>query len=108
MGLIHAEIFEFDATEDPPSTMDVEIFDYEGPLSEPELLGHAQINFLKMTPDQLADLWLPLNGKKAKTAGSRLHLRVYLTNTKENDVRPEYLEKVEKEAKTKVKASQQE
>ncbi|KAG0621016.1 hypothetical protein M758_4G261700 [Ceratodon purpureus] len=96
------EIFEFDATEDPPSTMDVEVFDYDGPFSDAESLGHAEINFLKQSPDDLADIWLSLSGKNSRTHGSRLHLRVFLTNTKQSDALPEYLERVEKEVGTKV------
>ena len=97
-----AEIFEFDATEDPPSTMDVEVFDYDGPFSDAESLGHAEINFLKQSPDDLADIWLSLSGKNCRTHGSRLHLRVFLINTKQSDALPEYLERVEKEVGTKV------
>lgn len=97
-----AEIFEFDATEDPPSTMDVEVFDYDGPFSDAESLGHAEINFLKHSPDGLADYWLDLSGKNARTHGSRLHLRVFLTNTKQSDALPVFLERVEKEVGTKV------
>ena len=97
-----AEIFEFDAMEDPPSTMDVEVFDYDGPFSDAESLGHAEINFLKQSPDDLADCWLDLSGKNARTHGSRLHLRVFLTNTKQFDALPVFLERVEKEVGTKV------
>ncbi|KAG0631154.1 hypothetical protein M758_1G231500 [Ceratodon purpureus] len=96
------EIFEFDATEDPPSTMDVEVFDYDGPFSDAESLGHAEINFLKQGPNDLADFWVPLSGKTARTHGSRLHLRVFLTNTKQTDALPKYLEQVQKEVGTKV------
>ena len=97
-----SEIFEFDATEDPPSTMDVEVFDYDGPFSDAESLGHAEINFLRQGPNDLADFWVPLSGKSARTHGSRLHLRVFLTNTKQTDTLPKYLEQVQKEVGTKV------
>lgn len=82
--------------------MDVEVFDYDGPFSDAESLGHAEINFLKQSPNELADFWISLSGKNARTHGSRLHLRVFLTNTKQSDALPEYLERVEKEVGTKV------
>ncbi|XP_024386274.1 C2 and GRAM domain-containing protein At1g03370 isoform X3 [Physcomitrium patens] len=101
------EIFEFDATEDPPSTMDVEVFNYDGPFSDAESLGQAEINFLKQSPDDLSDFWVSLSGKCARTHGSRLHLRVFLTNTKQSDALPEYLERVQKEGIKVVKRSAQ-
>lgn len=97
-----AEVYEFDATEDPPSTLDIEVFDYDGPFSEAESLGHTAINFLKTKSNDYADVWLPLNGKYAQSQGARLHVRVLLTNTKNGDVPLEYINKVEKEAGTKV------
>lgn len=97
-----AEIFEFDATEDPPSTMDVEVFDYDGPFSEPEALGHAQINFLQRSLSDLSDFWIPLDGKIARANGSKLHLRVFLSNTRDSDALPDYLEQVEREVGLKV------
>jgi hypothetical protein len=39
----HAEILEFDAMEDPPTLMTLEVFDYDGPFSETELLGRAEV-----------------------------------------------------------------
>ncbi|KAL3687800.1 hypothetical protein R1sor_014109 [Riccia sorocarpa] len=101
------EVYEFDATEDPPSTLDVEVFDYDGPFSQAESLGHASINFLKTTEGDLADIWLPLVGKMAQVHGCKLHLRILLTNTKDGDsVKQEYIGKVmgkvEKDAQTKL------
>ncbi|KAG0591890.1 hypothetical protein KC19_1G209800 [Ceratodon purpureus] len=97
------EIFEFNAFEDPPSTMEVEVFDFDGPFSEAESLGRAEINFLKQSPGQLADFWVPLDGKSARANGSKLHLRVFLTHTRDTDALPEYLERVEREAGLKVR-----
>jgi len=37
------KIFEFNATKDLPSTLDVEVFEYNGPFSEAERLGHADL-----------------------------------------------------------------
>jgi hypothetical protein len=48
--------------EDPPSTMDVEVFDYDGPFSEAESLGHAEVNFLKQSSGDLSDFWVSLSG----------------------------------------------
>lgn len=95
--MIISEIFEFDATENPPSTMDVEVFNYDGPFSDAESLGQAEINFLKQSPDDLADFWVSLSGKCSRTHGSRLLLRVFLTNTKQSNALPKYLMQVQKE-----------
>lgn len=96
------EKFEFDATDEPPSTMNVEVFNFEGPFTEAESIGHAEINFLKKTPEELADLWVPLEGKDALAAGSKIHLRIVLINTKEVDSAGQYIEKVEKEVGRKI------
>lgn len=96
------EVYEFDATEDLPSTLDIEVLDYDGPFSEAELLGHAMINFLKSKASDYADVWLPLEGKHAQGHGSKLHLRVVLENTKAGDLRPEFINNLEKEAGTKI------
>ncbi|XP_047316601.1 C2 and GRAM domain-containing protein At1g03370-like [Impatiens glandulifera] len=97
------EIFEFDAMDDPPSKLDIEIFDFDGPFSEAESLGHAEINFVKSNISDLADVWLPLQGKLAQACQSKLHLRIFLDNTKGNNVVSDYLTKVEKEVGKKIK-----
>jgi hypothetical protein len=51
-----AEIFEINAIKDLPSTLDVEVSDYNGPFFEVERLGHAEKNFLKQDLNELADL----------------------------------------------------
>ena len=79
------EVFEFDATEEAPSTMYVEVFDFEGPFSETESLGYTKINILKRSSGELADLWVHLEGKRAWSHESKLHLRICLTNTQESD-----------------------
>ncbi|GLJ25245.1 hypothetical protein SUGI_0483240 [Cryptomeria japonica] len=96
------EVLEFDATEDAPSTMDIEVFDFEGPFSEAESLGHAEINFLKQSSEDLADLWVQLEGKYTQLQGSKLHLRICLINTKDSDHVNHYIQKVEKEAGKKI------
>nr|CAB3487380.1 unnamed protein product [Digitaria exilis] len=92
------EIMEFDAMEEPPAVLDVEVFNFDGPFDLAISLGHAEINFLKHTSVELADIWVPLEGKLAQTCQSRLHLRIFLENTKgpETSMR-EYLSKMEKE-----------
>ncbi|KAI3838630.1 hypothetical protein MKX03_030396 [Papaver bracteatum] len=96
------EIFEFDAMEDPPSMLDVEVFDFDGPFYEATSLGHAEINFLKSNVSDLADVWIPLQGKLAQTCQSKLHLRVFLNNTRGSSVVKEYLTKMEKEVGKKI------
>ncbi|KAL6650901.1 hypothetical protein ACP70R_009826 [Stipagrostis hirtigluma subsp. patula] len=97
------EIMEFDAMEEPPAVLDVEVFNFDGPFDLAISLGHAEINFLKHTSVELADIWVPLEGKLAQTCQSRLHLRVFLENTKgpETSMR-EYLNKMEKEVGKKL------
>lgn len=97
------EIFEFNASDNPPTTMDIEVFDYDGPFSEAESLGYAEINFLKQSAGKLADFWLPLEGNSARANGAKLHLRVFLSNTRDTDALPEYLERVEREVGLKVR-----
>lgn len=97
-----AEIFEFDAMDDPPSVLDVEVYDFDGPFDEAASLGHAEINFLKANISDLADVWVPLEGKLALACQSKLHLRIFLDNTKGGNVAKDYLSKMEKEVGKKV------
>ncbi|WCJ28215.1 C2 calcium/lipid-binding and GRAM domain containing protein [Euphorbia peplus] len=96
------EIFEFDAMEDPPSMLDVEVFDFDGPFDEATSLGHAEINFLKSNVSDLADVWIHLNGKLAQACQSKLHLRIFLNNTRGSNVVKDYLNKMEKEVGKKI------
>ncbi|KAJ4836693.1 hypothetical protein Tsubulata_014853 [Turnera subulata] len=98
------EIFEFDAMDDPPSTLEVEVFDFDGPFSEAVSLGHAEINFLKSNVADLADVWIFLQGKSAQACQSKLHLRVFLNNTRgsTSTIVKEYLSKMEKEVGKKI------
>lgn len=97
------EIFEFDAMDEPPSVLDVEVFDFDGPFSEATSLGHAEINFVKTNITDLSDVWVPLQGKLAQACQSKLHLRVFLNNTKGTNVVKDYLSKMEKEVGKKIK-----
>lgn len=75
---------------------------FEGPFAEATSLGYAEINFLKFTSQELADLWIPLQGRLAQACQSKLHLRIFLNNTKGPDVVTQYITKMEKEVAKKV------
>ncbi|XP_058723694.1 C2 and GRAM domain-containing protein At1g03370 isoform X2 [Vicia villosa] len=98
------EVFEFDAMDDPPSVMDVEVYDFDGPFDSATCLGHAEINFLKANISDLADTWVPLEGKLAFACQSKLHLRIFLDNTRgaTGNVTKDYLNKMEKEVGKKI------
>lgn len=96
------EIFEFDAMDEPPSVLEVEVFDFDGPFDEATSLGHAEINFLKANISELADVWIPLQGKLAQAWQSKLRLRIFLNDTRGGNSVREYLEKMEKEVGKKI------
>ncbi|KAG0459432.1 hypothetical protein HPP92_022560 [Vanilla planifolia] len=96
------EIFEYDAMSDPPSTMDINVFDFDGPFDEAVSLGHAEVNFLKSNLSELADVWISLEGKLAQACQSKLHLRIFLNNTRGVQVFSDYLTKMEKEVGKKI------
>ncbi|KAH1126466.1 hypothetical protein AAZX31_06G169700 [Glycine max] len=96
------EILEFDAMEEPPSVLHVEVFDFDGPFDQDVSLGHAEINFLRHTSTELADMWVMLEGKLAQSSQSKLHLRIFLDNNNGVETIKEYLEKMEKEVGKKL------
>ncbi|KAL2932223.1 hypothetical protein RDABS01_037633, partial [Bienertia sinuspersici] len=96
------EIFEFDAMEEPPSVLEVEVFDFDGPFDEATSLGYAEINFLKANIAELADVWVSLQGKLAQAWQSKLRLRIFLDDTRGGNAVREYLEKMEKEVGKKI------
>lgn len=96
------EIFEFDAMADPPSVLNIEVYDFDGPFDEAVSLGHAEINFVRSNISDLADVWIPLQGKLAQACQSKLHLRVFLDHTGGGDVVRDYLTKMEKEVGKKI------
>ncbi|KAF1871073.1 hypothetical protein Lal_00020807 [Lupinus albus] len=96
------EILEFDAMEEPPSVLGVEVFDFDGPFDQDVSLGYAEINFLKHSPIELADMWVLLEGKLAQSAQSKLHLRIFLDNNKGDEIIKDYLERKEKEVGKKL------
>ncbi|KAF3436933.1 hypothetical protein FNV43_RR19686 [Rhamnella rubrinervis] len=77
------EVLEFDAMEEPPSVLDVEVYDFDGPFELAASLGYVEINFLKHSSTELADMWIPLEGKLAQSSQSKLHLRIFWIITKE-------------------------
>ncbi|XP_013706477.1 C2 and GRAM domain-containing protein At1g03370 isoform X2 [Brassica napus] len=72
------EIFEFDAMADPPSVLNIEVYDFDGPFDEAVSLGHAE------------------------ACQSKLHLRIFLDHTGGGDVVRDYLTKMEKEVGKKI------
>ena len=102
LKLHNAEILEFDAMDEPPSVLDVEVFDFDGPFDQATSLGHAEIMFLKHTSTELADMWIPLEGKLSQPSQSKLHLRIFIDNHKGVETVKEYLTKMEKEVGKKV------
>jgi len=97
------EIFEFDAMEDPPSVMEIHVYDFDGPFDKVASLGHTEVNFLKYNNiSKLADIWIPLKGKLAQACQSKLHLRIFLNNTRGTEVVKDYLDKMEKEVGKKI------
>ncbi|WOK95248.1 hypothetical protein Cni_G03955 [Canna indica] len=96
------EIFEFDAMDDPPSRMEIIVYDFEGPSHKALSLGHAEVNFVRSNLSKLADVWIPLQGKFAQACQSKLHLRIFLNNSRGNEIITEYLTKMEKEVGKKI------
>ena len=88
--------------DDPPSTLDVEVYDFDGPFDEAVSLGRTRINFVKTNISDLGDVWVPLQGKLAQACQSKLHLRIFLNNTRGSNIIKEYLTKMEKEVGKKV------
>lgn len=82
--------------------VDVEVLDFDGPFDQAASLGHTEINFLKHTSTELADMWVPLEGKLAQSSQSKLHLRIFLDNNNGVETIKEYLHKMEKEVGKKV------
>lgn len=98
-----AEVFEFDPMDDPPSRMEIVVYDFDGPSEDAISLGHAEVNFVKSNLSKLADVWIPLQGNLAQACQSKLHLRIFLNNSTSNEVVRQYLTKMEKEVGKKVK-----
>ncbi|CAL9187349.1 unnamed protein product [Musa hybrid cultivar] len=96
------DILEFDAMQEPPSVLDVQVFSFEGPFDRELCLGHAEINFLRHTREELADMWISLEGRLARSSRSKLHLRILVGSTGGAETIREYLRKMEKEVGKKM------
>nr|QID77657.1 C2 and GRAM domain-containing protein [Triticum aestivum] len=94
------EIFEFDAMDDPPSRMDVAIHD-SNQLDEAPI-GHAEVNFLKSNLSDLMDIWVPLDGQCDPASNPKLHLRIFLNNSRGTEVVLNYLAKMGNEVGKKI------
>ncbi|KAI4971410.1 hypothetical protein ZWY2020_002324 [Hordeum vulgare] len=94
------EIFEFDAMDDPPSRMEVAIHD-SNQLDEAPIC-HAELNFLKSNLSDLTDIWVPLDGKCDPASNPKLHLRIFLNNSRGTEVVLNYLSKMGNEVGKKI------
>ncbi|KAL1804109.1 hypothetical protein ACET3Z_032756 [Daucus carota] len=97
------EVFEFDAMNEPPSVLDADVYDFYGPSDESKSLGHAEINFVRSKVSELSDVWVPVEGKLAQACQPKLHLRIFLNDTRDSDVVKDYLSKMEREVGKKMK-----
>ncbi|PNT66112.1 hypothetical protein BRADI_3g07360v3 [Brachypodium distachyon] len=95
------EIFEFDAMDDPPSRLDVVVHDSDGPSDE-TTIGRTEVNFVKNNLTDLGDMWLPLDGRFAQGSEPKLHVRIFLNNSRGTEVVMNYLEKMGKEVGKKM------
>ncbi|KAL6628972.1 hypothetical protein ACP70R_028737 [Stipagrostis hirtigluma subsp. patula] len=95
------EVFEFDAMDDPPARLDVVVHDSDGQLDE-ACIGQAEVNFVKNNLSDLGDMWVPLDGRFAQGCQPKLHLRIFLDNSRGTEVVMNYLEKMGKEVGKKM------
>ncbi|KAK3156291.1 hypothetical protein QOZ80_2AG0105270 [Eleusine coracana subsp. coracana] len=95
------EIFEFDAMDDPPARLDVVVYDSDGTLKETPI-GQTEVNFVKNNLSDLGDMWLTLDGRFAQGHQPKVHLRVFLDNSRGTEVVLNYLEKMGKEVGKKM------
>ena len=87
--------------DDPPSRLDVVVHDSDG-LPDDNAIGRTEINFVKNNLSDLDDTWLPLDGRFAQGSEPKLHLRIFLNNSRGTEVVMNYLEKMGKEVGKKV------
>lgn len=95
------EIFEFDAMDDPPARLDVVVHDSDIPNNETPI-GQTEVNFVKNNLSDLGDMWVPLDGRFPQGHQPKLHLRIFLNNSRGTEVVMNYLEKMGKEVGKKV------
>jgi hypothetical protein len=91
--------------DDPPSRLDVAVHNSDGPLDE-NTIGRTEINFVKNNLSDLGDMWLPLDGRFAQGSEPKLHLRIFLNNSRGSEVVMNYLDKMGKEVGKKVRFGQ--
>jgi hypothetical protein len=96
------EIFEFDAMDDPPARLDVVMYNSDGTLNETSI-AQTEVNFVKNNLSDLGDMWLTLDGRFAQGHQPKLHLRIFLDNSRGTEVVMNYLEKMGKEVGKKVR-----
>uniref|UniRef100_A0A0D9YNU8 C2 and GRAM domain-containing protein n=1 Tax=Oryza glumipatula TaxID=40148 RepID=A0A0D9YNU8_9ORYZ len=95
------EIFEFNAMDDPPSRLEVVVHDSEGPHNKIPI-GQTEVNFLKNNLSDLGDMWLPLDGRFPQGCEPKLHLRIFLNNSRGTEIVMNYLAKMGKEVGKKI------
>ncbi|XP_066325179.1 C2 and GRAM domain-containing protein At1g03370-like isoform X2 [Miscanthus floridulus] len=98
------EIFEFDAMDDPPARLDVVVHDSDGASNETPI-GQTEVNFVKNNLSDLGDMWLPLDGRFPQGHQPKLHLRIFLNNSRGTEVVMNYLEKMGKEVGKKTNSA---
>ncbi|XP_051134858.1 C2 and GRAM domain-containing protein At1g03370-like [Andrographis paniculata] len=97
------EFFEYDAMDEPPSLLEVEVFGFSGPFAEAKSIGRAEINFLNSNFSELSDMWIPLGREMEFGCEPKLHVRIFLENTKGDDAVKDYTTKMEKMVGKKMK-----
>ncbi|TVU32951.1 hypothetical protein EJB05_24716, partial [Eragrostis curvula] len=95
------EIFEFDAMDDPPARLDVVVYASGGSLDQTPI-GQTEVNFVKNNLSDLGDMWLTLDGRFAQGHQPKLHLKIFLDNSRGTEVVLNYLEKMGKEVGKKM------
>lgn len=98
------EVFEFDAMDDPPARLDVVLYDSDDSLKETPI-GQTEVNFVKNNLSDLGDMWITLDGRFAQGQQPKLHLRIFLDNSRGTEVVLNYLEKMGKEVGKKVRVA---
>ncbi|PVH65787.1 hypothetical protein PAHAL_1G076600 [Panicum hallii] len=81
--------------------LDVVVHDSDGPSNETPI-GQTEVNFVKNNLSDLGDMWLPLAGRFPQGHQPKLHLRIFLSNSRGTEVVLDYLEKMGKEVGKKM------
>lgn len=89
-----------------PRYLAIAVEDYEGPFSDAQTIGIAEVDFLKYTTEGLNEIWVYLEGEKVRGTGARLHLKIALNNENASEAgtrTKELAEIVEQETGKKVR-----